>query len=120
MCGILRSVRGERPWRNEKGHRDSGGRPPRKGSPTMAREFTPSASQERALALFGLACDDTHAGAKAVLLAAGLTENGIPAGLTPQKAKKLSDEELRAAFGVAVADAATASEAGLAEIEAAR
>lgn len=86
----------------------------------MARDFEPSASQERAIALFGLTFDGTHAGAKAVLTAAGLTENGIPAGLTPQKAKKLSDDELRAAFGVSIADAATASATGAAAIQARR
>lgn len=86
----------------------------------MAREFTPSASQERTIALFGLTFDGTHAGAKAVLTAAGLTENGIPNGLSPAKAKKLSDDDLRSAFGVVVADAETASAAGLATIEQAR
>lgn len=86
----------------------------------MARDFEPSASQQRAINLFGLSFDGTHAGAKAVLTAAGLTENGIPAGLTPAKAKKLSDDELRAAFGVQVADAETASQAGAATLAAER
>lgn len=78
----------------------------------MARDFEPSASQQRAISLFGLTFDGTHAGAKAVLTAAGLTENGIPNGLTPAKAKKLSDDELRAAFGVQVVNATAASVAG--------
>lgn len=75
----------------------------------MARDFDPSASQQRAINVFGLTFDGTHAGAKAVLTAAGLTENGIPSGLSPVAARKLSDDELRAAFGVEVADASTAS-----------
>ena len=86
----------------------------------MARDFDPSASQQRAISLFGLTFDGTHAGAKAVLTAAGLTENGLPNGLTPARAKKLSDDELRAAFGVAVTDAETASAAGLAAVQARR
>jgi hypothetical protein len=86
----------------------------------MAREFSPSASQERAINLFSLTFDGTHAGAKAVLTAAGLPENGIPVDMTPAKAKKLTDDELRAAFGVAVVDAASASANGIAEVQAIR
>jgi hypothetical protein len=86
----------------------------------MARDFDPSASQQRAIALFGLTFDGTHAGAKAVLSAAGLTENGIPNGLTPVAARKLSDDELRAAFGVATVDASTASATGIAAVQAHR
>lgn len=86
----------------------------------MARDFDPSASQQRAISLFGLTFDGTHAGAKAVLTAAGLTENGIPSGLSPVASKKLSDDELRAAFGVTIVDTATASTIGAAAIQAAR
>jgi TRAP-type uncharacterized transport system substrate-binding protein len=86
----------------------------------MARDFEPSASQRRAINLFGLSFDGTHAGAKAVLSAAGLTENGIPNGLTPAKAKKLGDDELRAAFGVVVVDAAAVSAQGAAAVQAIR
>lgn len=61
-------------------------------------EYPSTKSQERTLALFGLACDGTTAHAIAVLEAAGLPRNGIPDGMTPPAAKKLSDGELRAAL----------------------
>lgn len=66
----------------------------------MARDFEITVSQQRALDLFGLACSGGFTDAKLVLLGAGLTENGVPSGLTPREAKKLSDDELKTAFGV--------------------
>lgn len=84
----------------------------------MAKEFPTSASQERLLALFGLTCDGTTDHAKAILNAAGLPENGIPAGLTPQKAKRLGDDELVALFPNAATASAVA--AGTASVQAAR
>ena len=83
----------------------------------MARDFDPSASQRRAITLFGLTFDGTHAGAKAVLTAAGLSEAGIPNGLSLVTARKLSDDELRAAFGMVVVDAEAASAIGTATIQ---
>lgn len=84
----------------------------------MAREFPTSASQDRMISLFGLTCDGTTAHAQAVLTAAGLPSNGIPVGLTPQKAKKLTDAEIVAMFPSA--NTATAVETATAEVEKAR
>lgn len=83
----------------------------------MAREFPTSASQDRMLALFGLTCDGTTLHAQSVLAAAGLPANGIPAGLTPQKAKKLADADLISMFPQAAAtDTAAVEAAAAAEV----
>lgn len=61
-------------------------------------QYPSSKGQERTLALFGLECDGTFVHALSVLKAAGLPGDGRPEGMTPHAAKKLSDDELRAAL----------------------
>lgn len=84
----------------------------------MAREFPTSASQDRMIRLFSLTCDGTTDHAKAVLSAAGLPGNGIPSGLSPAAARKLTDDALVAMFPSASTEGAV--EAGTAATDAAK
>lgn len=57
-----------------------------------------SATQLRVCKLFGFQEPQTYAHAAAILTAAGLPADGVPAGETWRSVKKLTDEQLRAAL----------------------
>lgn len=79
-------------------------------------DYPISKSQARVLALLGIEHDGTDHHATALLLAAGLPANGIPAGCTPHAARKLGDAELLAALPRPIASATEAATVGAAVV----